>query len=310
MSSSAAVVEWPTVGAGCLGGLDDAGLLAHLVQVVRRLGANPLSAAVDDDALTASVTVLHRVEAMVAAEKLRRTGKVDARKAYVGRAMSTADWAASRLGLTRGEAKTATATATALAELPATAAKLADGRIGVGQAAVAARALEELQRAQEAAGTQGCPPADDNDAAGAEVAEAAVAAEAAEAARAALDALVAEHAGGEDRGRLRRRLDDWQSRNGHQVLGDRQRRAFARRHAWLGADPGDSDGMLRLEARLDAVSGATVRAALEPLARPPPEPTTPAAKGNASPTPSSRSPKWRSTTATCHKPRLPDPTCY
>ncbi|MDQ3451322.1 MAG: DUF222 domain-containing protein [Actinomycetota bacterium] len=224
--------------------------------------------------------------------------------------MSTADWAASRLGLTRGEAKTATATATALAELPATAAKLADGRIGVGQAAVAARALEELQRAQEAAGTQGCPPADDNDAAGAEVAEAAVAAEAAEAARAALDALVAEHAGGEDRGRLRRRLDDWQSRNGHQVLGDRQRRAFARRHAWLGADPGDSDGMLRLEARLDAVSGATVRAALEPLARPLPEPTTPAAKGNASPTPSSRSPNWRSTTATCHKPRLPDPTCY
>ena len=98
MSSSAAVVEWPPVGVGCLDGLDDAGLLAHLVQIVRRVGANSLSGAVDDDALTASVAVLHRAEAMVAAEKLRRIGEVDARKAYLGKAMSTADWAASRLG--------------------------------------------------------------------------------------------------------------------------------------------------------------------------------------------------------------------
>ena len=257
MSSSVTVGEWPTVGAGCLDRLDDAGLLEHLVQVVRRLGANPLSGAVDDDALIASVEWLHRAEAMVAAEKLRRIGEVDARKAYLGKAMSTADWAAGRLGLTRSEAKTASATAAALAELPATAAKLADGHIGVGQAAVAARALDDLHRSDEAADAEAGEPAD-----------AAAAAEAAEAARAALDALVAEHAGGEDRGRLRRRLDDWQARNDHRVLGDRQRRAFARRHAWMGTDPADGDGMLRLEARLDAVSGATVRAALEPLARP------------------------------------------
>jgi len=104
MSSSAAVVEWPTLGAGCLDGCDDAGLLAHLVQIVRRVGADPLSGAVDDDALTASVAVLHRVETMVAAEKLRRLTEVDARKAYRGKAVSTADWAASRLGLTRWEA--------------------------------------------------------------------------------------------------------------------------------------------------------------------------------------------------------------
>ena len=64
---------------------------------MRRVGADPLSGAVDDDALTASVAVLHRVETMVAAEKLRRIGEVDARKAYLGKAMSTADWAASRL---------------------------------------------------------------------------------------------------------------------------------------------------------------------------------------------------------------------
>jgi hypothetical protein len=121
--------------------LDDAGLLAHLVQIVRRVGANSLSGAVDDDALTASVAVLHRVETMVAAEKLRRLAEVDARKAYRGRAVSAADWAASRLGMTRWEAKTAAATAAALAELPATAAKLADGHIGVGHAQVAARAL-------------------------------------------------------------------------------------------------------------------------------------------------------------------------
>ena len=137
------------MGAGCLDGSNDAGLLAHLVQVVRRLGADPLSGAVDDEALTASVAVLHRAETMVAAEKLRRIGEVDARKAYRGKAVSTADWAASRLGMTRWEAKTAAATAAALTALPETAAKLADGHIGIGHAQVAARALDDLQRAAE-----------------------------------------------------------------------------------------------------------------------------------------------------------------
>ncbi|MBA3622833.1 MAG: hypothetical protein H0W51_11050, partial [Euzebyales bacterium] len=65
MSSSATVVEDLPVGAGCVDGCDDAGLLAHLVQIVRRVGANPLSGALGDDALTASVAVLHRVETMV-----------------------------------------------------------------------------------------------------------------------------------------------------------------------------------------------------------------------------------------------------
>jgi len=107
MSSSVRVLERPVEQAGGLDGLDDAGLLDHLLAVVRRLGAAPLPGAVDDTALTASVTVLHRAEAMVAAEKLRRLGELDARKAYRGRAVSTADWAASRLGMTRWEAKRA-----------------------------------------------------------------------------------------------------------------------------------------------------------------------------------------------------------
>ncbi len=104
-----AVLERPVEQVGCLDGLDDAGRLDHLLAVVRRLAADPLSGAVDDEALTASVAVLHRVETMVAAEKLRRLGEVDARRAYRGKAVSTADWAASRLRLTRGEAKTAAA---------------------------------------------------------------------------------------------------------------------------------------------------------------------------------------------------------
>ncbi len=127
----------------------------------------------------------------------------------------------------------------------------------MGQAQVAARALDDLHRAADAADAEVSDPT-----------EVAAAAEAAENDRAQLDALVAGNVTGEDRGRLRRRLDDWQARNGRDVLGDRQRRAFARRHAWLGTDPRDGDGMLRLEARLDALSGATMRAALEPLARP------------------------------------------
>jgi len=132
---------------------------------------------------------------------------------------------------------------------------------------VAARALDELTRSAHATAADGAAEAGEAGEAG-EPDHAAAAAEAADTARAALDALVAEHAGNEDRSRLRRRIDDWHARNHHDVLGDRQRRAFARRHAWLGTDPADSDGTLRLEARLDAVGGATVRAALEPLARP------------------------------------------
>ncbi|HVL98584.1 MAG TPA: hypothetical protein VM324_04755, partial [Egibacteraceae bacterium] len=80
------------------------GLLDALHATVDRLGAQVLGGAVGDEALAASVVGLRRVETRVAAERLRRIGELDARKAFLGRAGSTADWLAPKLGLSRGQA--------------------------------------------------------------------------------------------------------------------------------------------------------------------------------------------------------------
>ncbi|HVL97989.1 MAG TPA: HNH endonuclease signature motif containing protein [Egibacteraceae bacterium] len=68
-------------------------------------GALQPSGAVGDEALAASAVSLQRAETRVAAERLRRIGELDARKAFLGRATSTADWLAPKLGLSRGQAK-------------------------------------------------------------------------------------------------------------------------------------------------------------------------------------------------------------
>lgn len=98
-----------------------------------------------DHALAGWVAGLHRLETAVAAEKLRRIAEVDARQAYRAQgALSTAELLAQRLRLTRGEARAQAGSAVALESLPQTAATLRDSIVGVGQARVAARALDEL----------------------------------------------------------------------------------------------------------------------------------------------------------------------
>ncbi|MGH8898413.1 MAG: hypothetical protein ACRDZ4_15690, partial [Egibacteraceae bacterium] len=59
--------------------LDDRALLDLIERGLALLGAQPLGGDIDDAALAESVERLHRVETVVAAEKLRRVAVVDAR---------------------------------------------------------------------------------------------------------------------------------------------------------------------------------------------------------------------------------------
>jgi len=222
-------------------GLDGAGaaaLLDAMIDVVGRLGRQALSEITDDAALAGSVTALHRVETMVAAEKLRRIAEVDARGAYQACGVrSTADLLGG-LGLTRGEARTQVQTATALAALPRVAGRLASGRLGVGQAAVAARALDDLPAF----------PDGRRDAAAIE----------------ALDTLVAVEGATQDRRQLGRTVDGWVHRNDPGLLAERERLAHQRRHLWAGRG---HDGQPLVEGRLTPMVLAKLGAVLDPLSR-------------------------------------------
>ena len=222
-------------------GLDGAGaatLLDVLVDVVGRLGRQALSEVADDGALARSVTALHRVETMVAAEKLRRIAEVDARAAYQACGVrSTADLLGG-LGLTRGDARTQVQTATALAALPRVAGRLASGRLGVGQAAVAARALDDLPAfpdgRRDAAAVEG------------------------------LDALVATEGATQDRRQLGRTVEGWVHRHDPGLLAERERVAHRRRHLWAGRG---HDGQPLVEGRLTPTVLAKLGAVLDPLSR-------------------------------------------
>jgi len=234
MSSTSVLPEAPTH----LDGVGDAGLLGMLVDVVGRLGRQELGGAVGDAELTRSVGVLHRVETMVHAEKLRRVAEVDARAAYVSQgARSTADLLGG-LGLTRGEARSQAETATALTRLPQVADRMARGEVGVGQAEVAARELRNL------------PVTGDPDADRATVGE--------------LDELVASHGASQDRRQLGRTVEEWAHRRNGDHLAERERRAFLLRHLWAG--PG-VDGQPLIEGKLTPIVLAKLGAMLDPLAR-------------------------------------------
>ncbi|MGH8886899.1 MAG: hypothetical protein ACRDYX_17370, partial [Egibacteraceae bacterium] len=86
--------------------LDGSALLDLAERALAVLGAQPLDGQVDDTTLAESVERLHRLETVVAGEKLRRVAQVDARQAWRAEgARSTADLLARRLRLTRGEAR-------------------------------------------------------------------------------------------------------------------------------------------------------------------------------------------------------------
>ncbi|MGH8888040.1 MAG: DUF222 domain-containing protein, partial [Egibacteraceae bacterium] len=212
--------------------LDDHALLDLAEHVLAALGARPLDGQVDDVALAESVERLHRLETVVAGEKLRRVAQVDARGAWRAEgARSTADLLARRLRLTRGEARAQADTAVGLEGLPETAAAVRAGTIGLGQAQVAVQTAKELR-----------PDV-----------------------REELDRLVAGDGGELDRRRLREHVDAWTHTVDPEALAGRERRAWANRRLSLTTDT--PDGALRGGFELDPVGGATLTAALDPLAR-------------------------------------------
>ncbi|MGH8888104.1 MAG: DUF222 domain-containing protein, partial [Egibacteraceae bacterium] len=211
---------------------DGSALLDLIERGLALLGAQPLDSDIDDTTLAESVERLHRLETVVAGEKLRRVAQVDARGAWRAEgARSTADLLARRLRLTRGEARAQAETAVGLEGLPETAAAVRAGTIGVGQAQVAVQTAKELR-----------PDV-----------------------REELDRLVAGGGGGMDRRRLRERVDEWTHTVDPEALAGRERRAWANRRLSLSADT--PDGALRGGFELDPLGGATVTAALDPLAR-------------------------------------------
>jgi NAD-dependent dihydropyrimidine dehydrogenase PreA subunit len=240
VAADAPSVEAGRAGAGAFADAD--ALLGVVEEALGRLRALPLDAGVSDLRLAGSVERLARIERMVAAEQLRRIAVVDSRGAHeaVG-AGSVSTMLTSRLGLSGREARVRAETASALSVLPLTAARLAAGEIGVGQAETAARALRDVTTAGDAG-------------------------EKHEQAAAALDRVVAVEGVRCDRQRLRQRLDTWAETRGHRTLADAEQRAWRRRRAWLAA-PAGPDRMARLTAELPAVQATKLRAALDPLLR-------------------------------------------
>jgi hypothetical protein len=215
-----------------LEGLSGDELVELVAGALGRLAAEPLEA-LGDEALAASVSRLQWLETMVAAQKLRRIGDVDARGAWRAEGhRSTVDLLVGRLGLTPGEARAQADTATALARLPRTAARLRAGELGLGQAHVAARALEQL-------------PAESHG---------------------QLDELVAEQGGRLDRRRLRDAVDEWAHTLAPERLAERERRAWERRRLRVAVD--GADGGVVVDGRLDRLGGAKLIAALQALSRP------------------------------------------
>jgi Tfp pilus assembly protein FimT len=212
--------------------LDDQTLLDLVEHSLAALTSRPLDGTVSDDELAESVGRLHRLETITAAEKLRRIAEVDLRQTWRAEgARSTADLLAQRLKLTQREARAQTETAVGLEQLPQTAAAVRSGEIGLGQAEVAARAAADTH-----------PQV-----------------------REQLDGLVAVDGKALDRRQLREHVDAWAATHDPDMLAQRERRAWANRRLSVSADT--ADGSVQGAFQLDPVGGATLMAALDPLAR-------------------------------------------
>jgi hypothetical protein len=224
-----------------LAGLDGAGLLALVQAGLRRLGGEVLGGTVTEGALRATIVGLARVEAMAGAERLRRVRAADER---AGGGASVVEKLAGELGLTRGQARQEAVTARQLGRLPATAGKLADGKLTLREAARVAGRVAELD--ELTAGSGGLS----------------------QEALADLDDTVVDTAGAGtvDPARLRGELDAWRHRTAEEALAEREQRQRAARRGFVREDP---DGMVEVHAWLaPAFGGAEVRTAIDALSRP------------------------------------------
>ncbi|HWH33322.1 MAG TPA: DUF222 domain-containing protein, partial [Egibacteraceae bacterium] len=208
-------------------------LLQQAAELLRQAGSLPLGGAVSDVELTQAVQCLEALGRMAESRKCAVVREIEQRHAARGQsAGSTEDLLTRVLHLTPGEARARTELAAGLKQLPDTAAAFADGRMGLGQAAVAVR------KAAEVAGR------DD-----------------AEVLLATIDRTASTVGQTVNRTRLAREIDTAVAKTGVDVLAERERRAFQDRKLQWSV----RDGMDVLTAHLDPVGAATVRGMLDAL---------------------------------------------
>ena len=208
-------------------------MVDQALEALRAATRSPLGGAVSDVELTQLVQRLTAVERIVASHRSSAIRELDQRHAAKGQAAgSTTDLLARTLRWSQGEARREADLAAGLALVPDTAAALADGRIGLGQAHVAVKKANEVKDREDG-----------------------------ELLVKQIDATAASAGQLMDRNRLAREIDAELAKNSMDVLAERERTAFQRRSlTWT-----VRDGMHVLHAELDPVGGATVRAVLDSL---------------------------------------------
>jgi len=212
---------------------DALGLVDQALGLLRAAGRRPLGGAVSDVALTQLMQKLEAAVRIARGHQSAVVTEIADRQAHRGQAANTTtDLLARTLHLSHGEARRQAELAEGLAALPATAAALADGRIGVGQAEVAVRKAAEVK---------------DRDGGDVLIGQ--------------VDATAARSGQTMDRNRLAHHIDTELVRADADLLADRERRAFTRRSlSWT-----VRDGLHVLHAELDPVGGTRVRAMLDSL---------------------------------------------
>jgi hypothetical protein len=225
-------------------GLDSEGLLAAIDDHITQLGSRILDATVPDAVLHDSVAALQRLADRLDGEKLRRVRGIVTRQSSVTEAARTTVDLLTRFGLTRGEAREQVETATALADMPRTAKKVADGELSARSASEVARKRREMEDLATAAGADAAALARQRD---------------------ALDDAAAATAPHTDRRKLRGQLDDFAAEHAPEQLADRERRAHRNRR--LRITPG-RNGTATIEAYGPAAAIATFAATIDALARP------------------------------------------
>lgn len=204
-------------------------LLSLAETVMTRVGHITLGGAVDDAALHDSIARLQRLATRAEAEKLRRLREVAERGSHLGAGARRPADLLARLGLTSGEARQQADLAKQLADLPKTGQALAQGRIGLGQATEAAKALADAKAhardnhddTGEAAGGD-----DSDDGAGrGQDTRGRVEAE-----REAIDDTVGDAREGTDRRQTRQELERLAARRSRSRLAEAERRAYRKRH--------------------------------------------------------------------------------
>jgi hypothetical protein len=212
---------------------DALGLVDQALGLLRAAGRRPLGGAVSDVALTQLMQKLEAAVRVARGHQSAVVAEIADRQAHRGQAANTTtDLLARTLHLSQGEARRQAELAEGLAALPATAAALADGRIGVGQAEVAVR------KAAEVKGREG-----------------------GDVLVSQIDVTASQSGQTMDRNRLARQIDTELATANADLLADRERRAFTRRTlSWT-----VRDGLHVLHAELDPVGGTCVRAMLDSL---------------------------------------------